>query len=189
MEVCHWCNTRELWTQVWQARPQWNCKKSPEQIKTDLKRRLVKGLLNGTVHVSSDLLNAETEKRNQEYLQLRKEDAHRTDNHCRRCYPDGAIEGSADGCWVFLCVIATVRLRPFYFSFSSLSPLHKNSSENQLCWASSADHSQHPSTPRPALLLQGDHQHCSRWPVQLLGFCIFIYNTRTNPLWTYYLTL
>lgn len=53
--------------------------------------------------MSSDLLdlsNAETEKRNQEYLQLRKEDAHRTENSCRRCYPDGDIKGSADGCWV-----------------------------------------------------------------------------------------
>lgn len=97
-------------------------------MKTDLKRRLVKGLLNGNVHVSSDLLNAETEKRNQEYLQLRKEDARRTENHCRRCYPDGDIKGSADDCWVF-CVTATVRLRPL----SSLPPLHKNSSENQLC--------------------------------------------------------
>lgn len=59
-------------------------------------RRLVQGLSNGNVHVSSDLLdlsNAETEKRNQEYLQSRKEDAHRTENICRRCYVDG------DSCW------------------------------------------------------------------------------------------
>lgn len=61
----------------------------------------MKGLLNGNVHVSSDLLdlsNAETDKKNQEYLQLRKEDARRTEKSCRRCYPDAAVKGSADGC-------------------------------------------------------------------------------------------
>lgn len=61
----------------------------------------MKGLLNGNVHVSSELLdlsNAETEKRNQEYRQLRKEDGHRTEKSCRRCYPDGDVKGSADGC-------------------------------------------------------------------------------------------
>lgn len=70
--------------------------------------------------MSSDLLdlsNAETEKRNQEYLQLRKEDAHRTENSCSRCYPDGDIKGSADGCWGFFCVTATIRLHLFFFVF------------------------------------------------------------------------
>lgn len=46
-----------------------------------------------------------------------------------------------------------------------------------------------PLIPGAALLLRGGHQHCSRWQIQLPGFCIFIYITRTNPLWTYYLKL
>lgn len=81
-------------------------------------RRLVKGLSNGNVHVSSDLLelsNAETEKRNQDYRQLRKEDGYKTENSCRRCYPDGDIKGSADGCWDIFCVTTTVRLHLFFF--------------------------------------------------------------------------
>lgn len=43
--------------------------------------------------------------------------------------------------------------------------------------------------PGAVLLLWGGHQHCSGWQIQLPGFCIFIYYTRTNPLWTYYLKL
>ena len=68
--------------------------------------------------MSSDLLDdfsAETEKRNQEHLQLRKEDAHRTGNSCRRCCRDGDIKSSADGCWAFFCVTATVGLHLFDF--------------------------------------------------------------------------
>lgn len=46
-----------------------------------------------------------------------------------------------------------------------------------------------PLIPGAVLLLWGGHQHCSRWQIRLPGFCIFIYYTRTNPLWTYYLKL
>lgn len=70
--------------------------------------------------MSSDLLdlsNAETEKRNEEYLQLRKEDAHRTENSCRRCYPDSDIKGSADGCWGFFLCYSNRKAAPYFFLF------------------------------------------------------------------------
>lgn len=55
--------------------------------------------------MSSDLLElsyTETKKRNQEHLQLGKEDEHRTGNSCRRCCPGGDNKSSADVVGVFL---------------------------------------------------------------------------------------
>lgn len=49
--------------------------------------------------MSSDLLelsNAETKKRNQEHLQLGKEDEHRAAKSCRRRCPGGDSKSSAD---------------------------------------------------------------------------------------------
>lgn len=138
--------------------------------------------------MSSDLLNAETEKRNQEYLQLRKEDAHRTENCCRRRYPDGDIKGSADGCWGFFLCYSNCKAASLFFP---LFPLYLLSTRTaaKISFAEPLQQTIPNIPPGAVLLLQGDHQCCSRWPIQLLGFCIFIYNTRTNPLWTYYLTL
>lgn len=82
-------------------------------------RRLVKGLWNGNVHVSSDLLelsNAETEKRNQEYLQLRKEDAH---TGLKTAAEDASLTVTLKALLMvvvgFFCVTPTVRLHLFFF--------------------------------------------------------------------------
>lgn len=89
---------------------------------------------------------------------------------------------------VFFCVTATVRLHPYFFSPFPLYLLSTRTAA-KISFAEPLQQTIPNIPPGAVLLLQGDHQCCSRWPIQLLGFCIFIYNTRTNPLWTYYLTL
>lgn len=86
--------------------------------------------------------------------------------------------------WCYSTCKAALFFPPFFFSFRSLL---KNSSENQFCelFQQITPNSLHPTFQE----LWGGQQHCSRWQIQLPGFCIFIYNTRTNPLWTYYLKL
>lgn len=105
--------------------------KKQKQNQKQTRRRLGKDLLNGDVHVSSDLLelsNAETKKRNQEHLQLGKEDEHRTGNSSRRCCPGSDNKSSADVSGVFFGVTATVRL---HYLFSPLLFLISSSPQEQ----------------------------------------------------------
>lgn len=54
------------------------------------------------LQISFELSNTETKKRNQEHLQLGKEDEHRSGKSCRRCCAGGDNKNSADVVGVFL---------------------------------------------------------------------------------------